>query len=223
MQKTLIVGGEKTLDKGGKQRYLKRGENELLFLAGDWVFRDLNKSVDDFRDKTIARFTQEQATKIEVKRQDGQNFTLTRGADKKWTIDKPGEGVFQDTTATQLVSALADLRGYEIASENPSNLASYNLSTPALTIVAYDEKNTQLASIIAGQSTTGDAKKTFAMAKDGKVVFALRDYMFDRLNKAPSEFWVKPEEKKPDPAAETSAESLHTHSEEEGGEDLPDE
>ena len=91
-QKTLLVGSEKTQEKGVKQRYIKRGEKDTLFLVGDWVFRDLNKSVDDFRDKTIAKFTQDQAVKIEVKRQDGQSFTLTKDADKKWTIDKSGEG-----------------------------------------------------------------------------------------------------------------------------------
>ena len=33
------------------------------------------------------------------------------------------------------------------------------------------------------------------MAEGGKTVFALRDYMFDRLNKATTDFWEKPTEK----------------------------
>lgn len=219
-QKTLLVGGEKTQEKGVKQRYIKRGEKDTLFLVGDWVFRDLNKSVDDFRDKTIAKFAQDQAVKIEVKRQDGQGFMLTKGADKKWAIDKSGEGVFKETLATQLVSALADLRGFEIAAENPTDLGVYGLSTPALSIVAYDEKEQKLASVLTTQKSEGETKKTFAMAEGGKTVFALRDYMFDRLNKAPADFWEKPEEKE---ATATSAPATPDHEDHVHEEDLPEE
>ncbi len=219
--KTILVGGEKTTDKGGKQRYLKRGEKDTLFLAGDWVFRDLNKSVDDFRDKTIARFPQDQAAKIEVTRQDGQNFTLTRGADKKWIIDKSGEGNFKEATATQLLSALADLHGYEIAAENPATLEPYNLSPPTISFTVYDEKNAQLAAVRAGQKSEGDAKKTFAMADGGKTVFSLRDYMFDRLNKTPADFWEKPTEKTA--ATTTPSPAEHKPPEEPSEEDLGNE
>lgn len=190
-KKTLLVGGEKTVDSQSKQRYLKREEQTTLFLAADWVFRDLDKSVDDFRDKTIARFTQEHATKITVKRRDQQDFTLTRGADKKWTIDKTGEGVFQEAAATQLISALADLRGYEVAADNPPDLAVYDLATPTVAVVVSDEKNAQLAAVHAGQKSEGGAKKMFAMSAGGSAVFALRDYMFERLNKTPADFWGK--------------------------------
>lgn len=200
-KKTLLVGGEKTVDSANKQRYLKREEQTTLFLAADWVFRDLDKSVNDFRDKTIARFAQGQAVKITVKRRDQQDFTLTRGADKKWTIDKTGDGVFQETVATQLLSALADLRGYEVAADNPPDLAVYDLATPAVAIIVSDEKNAQLASVHAGQKNEGDAKKMFAMSAGGSAVFALRDYMFERLDKTPADFWGKLVEPSPGKSA----------------------
>lgn len=212
----LLIGGEKTQEKGVKQRYLKRGEKDTLFLVGDWVFRDLNKSVNDFRDKTIAKFTQDQAVKIEVKRQDGQGFILTKGADTKWAIDKSGEGTFKEAAATQLVSTLADLRGFEVAAENPTDLEAYGLAAPTLSIVAYDGKEQKLASVLTTQKSEGETKKTFAMAEGGTMVFALRDYLFDRLNKTPTDFWEKP------PAQETTATSVpatpdhedHVHEEE---------
>jgi hypothetical protein len=199
--KTLLVGGEKTVDSTNKQRYLKREAQTTLFLAADWVFRDLHKSAEDFRDKTIARFAQEQAVKIVVKRRDQQDFTLTRGADKKWALDKTGEGVFQEQVATQLLSALADLRGYEIAADSPSDLATYDLAPPEVAFIVSDEKNVELASVQAGQKTAGESKKMFAMPGGGKTVFALRDYMFERLNKTPADFWGKPAE----PSAETKS------------------
>ncbi len=192
---TLLVGGEKSQDKGGKLRYLKRGENTTLFLVSDSVLHDVDKSPDDFRDKTIAKFPQDQAVKIEVKRQDGQNFTLTRGADKKWSMDKSGESVFKEATVTQLLSTISDLRGYEVAADNPTDLTPYNLAASEVAIAVYDDKNAKLAAIRAGQKTEGATKKTFAMAEGGKTVFALRDYVFDRLNKGTADFWEKSAEK----------------------------
>lgn len=202
-QKTLLIGNEKTQEKGVKQRYLKRAEQETLFLVGDWVFRDLNKSADEFRNKTIAKFTQDQATKVEVKRQDGRNFALTKGSDKTWIINQTGEGEFKEATATQLVSTLADLRGFEIAAENPTDLGAYGLSTPMLSMVVYDENNKQLASVFVTQKSQGEAKKIFAIAEGDKTVFVLRDYLFDRLNKAPADFWEKSAD--PEAAATPSA------------------
>lgn len=203
--KTILLGGEKEQDKAGKLRYLKRGENATVFLVTDATLRDINKPLDDFRDKTIARFSPEQAIKIEVKRQDGQNFTLTRGADKKWTIDKSREGSFKETTATQLVSTLADLRGYEIAAENPTDLAPYGLATPSVALNVYDEKGVKIAAVLAGQKKEKDAQKTFAMAEGGKTVFAVRDYVFDRFYKTPADFWEKPADKPADKKAETES------------------
>ena len=222
-QKTLLVGGEKTQEKGVKQRYIKRGEKDTLFLVGDWVFRDLNKSANDFRDKTIAKFTQDQAVKIVVKRQDGQGFILTKGADEKWVIDKSGEGgegVFKEATATQLVSALADLRGFEVAEESPTDLGAYGLSSPALSIVVYDEKEQKLASVLTTQKSDGETKKTFAMTEGGKAVFALRDYIFDRLNKTPADFWGKAAK---EAATATSVPTLSDHEDHAYEEDLPEE
>lgn len=191
----LLIGREKSSDKGGKQRYIKRTGNDTLFVVSDGIWREVNKSANDFRDKTIARFTQEQAVKIEVRRGDEQNFVLTRGVDKKWSIDKSGEGVFSDAIANQLVSALSDLRGYEIVAENPSTLVPYKLTTPKISLLASDESGTKLTSVLIGQTDEGETKKTFALAEGGNIIFALRDYIFDRLNKVPADFWEKPAEK----------------------------
>jgi hypothetical protein len=219
--KTLLVGGEKTQEKGVKQLYIKRGEKETLFLVGDWVLRDLNKSVDDFRDKTIAKFAQDEAAKIEVKRQDGQGFVLTKGADQKWSIDKSGEGVFKDATVTQLISTLADLRGFEIAADNPTDLGAYGLASPALSIVVFGGKDEKLASVFMTQKSEADVKKVFAMKEGEKIVFALRDYMFDRLNKAPADFWENPTEKEASGVSSASPPPALEHEGHEHEEDLP--
>jgi hypothetical protein len=196
-QKTVLIGGEKTDDKGTKNRYVKRADLEKpLFLAGEWVWRDLDKNVADFRDKTVAQFTAEQVKKVEVKRRDGEGFTLTRGADNKWNIDKTQEGTLREPTLSQFVDELHQLRGFEIAAENPTDLSAYGLDTPFVSAVVSDGEGKKLATILTGQKGEGESRKTFAMAEGGQTVFGLRDYVFDRLNKKPADFWEKPAEKK---------------------------
>jgi Domain of unknown function (DUF4340) len=216
-QQTVLLGGEKTEEKGGTQRYVKRGEKDTLFLVGDWVYRDLNKTVNDFRDKTVARFAPDQVAKVEVSRQDGAGFTLTRGADKKWSIDKTQEGTLKEASLSQLVTDLHELRGFEVAADDPQDLEPFGLKQPAVTFALYDEKGAKLAAVMAGQKAEGETKKSFAMAEGGSTVFSLRDYIFDRLNKTPADFWEKPAEKKAEGAPPPS--SSTTESEAEGEEE----
>src|SRR5215813_7000031 len=216
-RKTVLIGGEKSdgdkgENQGNKQRYVKRGEKDTLFVVGDWVLRDLSKTANDFRDKTVMRFEQDQAAKIEVKRREGDGFILTRGADKKWTIDKTQEGTLKETTLGQFVSDLRELRGFEIVADNPSDLNAYGLQDPTATIIVYAGPEAKLAGVLLGQKAEGENQKSFALAEGGKTVFALRDYVFDRLNKKPADFWEKPGEKKenappPPPPPESGAET----------------
>lgn len=195
--KTILIGGEKSDDKGAKTRYVKRADLEKpLFLAGEWIWKDLNKNAIDFRDKAVAQFTAEQAKKVEVKRQDGEGFTLTRGADNKWSIDKTQDGTLREPALSQFVDEVRQLRGFEIAADNPTDLSVYGLDTPFVSVVVSDSEGKKLATVLAGQKSEGTARKTFAMAEGSQTVFGLRDYVFDRLNKKPADFWEKPAEKK---------------------------
>lgn len=208
-QKTLQLGNEKSDDKGGKTRYLKRaGQEKPLFLVGDWVLRDIGKTASDFRDKTVAQIAPDQAAKVEVKRQDGDTFTLTRGTDNKWTIDKTVEGTLREPALSQFVADLRELRGFEIAAENPTDLSSYGLDNPVVTISVSDKDGKKFATILTGQKAEGETKKVFAMTEGGQTVFGLRDHVFDRINKKPVDFWEKPADKKepadPAPAASTT-------------------
>ena len=203
-QKTILLGNEKSDEKGGKNRYLKRGDLEKpLFLVGDWVLRDVGKTATDFRDKTVAQFAQDQAAKVEVKRQDGETFTLTRETDNKWTIDKTAEGTLREPALSQFVADLRELRGFEIAAENPTDLTSYGLDQPVLTVTVSDKAGEKLTTILTGQKAEGEAKKVFAMTEGGQTVFGLRDHVFDRINKKSADFWEKPAEKKPDASQPT--------------------
>ena len=105
--------------------------------------------------------------------------------------------------ARQFVADLRELRGFEIVADNPTDLSNYGLDQPVVTVSVSDKDGEKLATILTGQKADGEAKKAFAMAEGGQTVFGLRDHVFDRVNKKPSDFWEKPAEKK-----ETSAPAI---------------
>jgi hypothetical protein len=55
------------------------------------------------------------------------------------------------------------------------------------------------------------------MTEGSQTVFGLRDYVFDRLNKKPADFWEKPAEKKeatPSPSVQSPAPETEKQEEE---------
>ncbi len=195
-KKTVLVGGEKPEPGGEKKRYLKRGEKDIVYVVGDWVLKDLNKDVNDLRDKTVFTFDQEKATKIEVKRKDGETFALAKGKDEKWTVvgkegEKPKETVLQ-----QFIGDLQELRGYEIAADSPSDLSPYALNAPDLTISVYGNEEEKFGTVLAARHGEGQNKQSYAMIGDGNTVLKLRDWIFNRMNKGAQDFLENPEKKK---------------------------
>jgi hypothetical protein len=194
-KKTVLVGGEKPEPGGEKKRYLKRGEKDTVYVVGDWVLRDLNKEVNDLRDKTVLAFDPEKVTKIEVKRKDGEIFTIARGTDKKWMVaGKEGEKP-KETALQQFVDDLHELRGYEIAADNPPDLSSYALNTPDLAITVYGDKEEELGTVLAARHGEGESQQTYAMLQGGNTVLTLRDWIFKRMNKHAQDFLEEPKEK----------------------------
>ena len=191
----LLVGREKATDQGTRQRHIKRGDAETLYLVGDWVFGDLNKTAHDFRDKTVARFAKEAAARIEVKRRDGEGFLLTCsdcGGEANWQIDAQLEGEPKQNALDQFVTDLHGLKGFEIVADQPQDVSGYGLDEPLVTIRAYNAAEDKLAGLLIGQTTQDDATRVFAMAEEGQTVFGLRDYVFERLDKKPADFWEMP-------------------------------
>lgn len=209
---TISIGDEKAT--AGTQRYVKRNDGETLYLVREGILKDLSKAANDFRDKTVASIPEEKIEKVEVKRQDGEDFTITRGAENKWKIDTTQAGTLKAATLSQFVADLRELRGFEIAADNPDDLSTYGLDTPALTLIASDEDGERLSTVLLGQTTVDGTEKRFAMQEGGKTVFTLRDYVFSQLNKKPTDFWEQPEEEEGNGEDEaTAAESADSDGE----------
>lgn len=188
-EKDLLIGK----DTDNKQVYVQGSGQPTVYTVSDWVMRDLNKNVGDFRDKTLLAFDRDKAAAIEVARKDGSHFKLVRNDDKQWRVEGGPEGKPAQTAISQYIGDLHDLAGYEIAADQPSDLTQFGLDQPLLTVTVFGEQNKPVGTVLIASRQTDSAKKDFtAMTQGGPTVFLIRDYLYTRLDKQPQDFIEKP-------------------------------
>lgn len=187
-QKDLLIGKEAE----NKQVYVQGSGQPTVYLVSDWAVRDLDKNVNDFRDKTLLAFETDKISSVDVKRKDGGHFKLVRD-DKQWRLEGAGDGKLAQTAISQYVSDLHTLVGYEIAADQPRDLAPFGLDQPLLKLTVVGEGDKPIGTVLLS-SRAGEAGKNdyTAMAEGGQVVFLVRDYLFTHLDKQPGDFIEKP-------------------------------
>jgi hypothetical protein len=187
-EKNIIVGKEN--DK--KELYLQAsGQPPTVYTVSEWVLRDLNKKLSEFRDKTLLAFDRDKITAVELKRRDGGHVKLIRGDDKHWRVDG-SSGKPAETTISQFIGDVHDLKGYDIAADNPAELSPFSLDQPLLALTVFGEDDKPVGSVLIGEVKGSEKKEYAAMKEGGPTVFLIRDYLITRLNKQPQDFIERP-------------------------------
>jgi hypothetical protein len=183
-RKEILVGKEA---KEGKL-YVKSSSRPTVYEVSDWVYRDLDKQLNDFRDKTVLTFDKDAVTEVQIVPADGEAFTLQR-KDKSWRLSGAEEEV-DAAKADQFLSDLHSLKGYEIAAEAPESLELYGLTSPKLTITLRAGEN-PIGTVKLGAYVSAEGEKAYAAMREGEsTVFRLRDYLFTRLDQKRGHFLV---------------------------------
>lgn len=189
-EKHVLIGKENP--EKSTEIYVQTSGLPTIYTVSDWVWRDLNKSVGDFRDKTVLAYDQEQVQAVEVTREDGQQYRLVRQDKDQWA-PQGVEGKPAGTTIRQWLQDVHDLRGFEVAADNPPDLKPYGLDKPLLTIRLFGSENQELGDLRIGVVTTEQGtKEYYAMGSKAATVFKVRDYLVTRLNKSAQDFIEKP-------------------------------
>lgn len=187
-QKDLLIGNE----NDNKQVYLQGSGQPTVYLVSDWALRDLDKGVPDFRDKTLLSFDPDKVLSLEVARKDGGHFKLVRN-DKQWRLEGAGESPISQTALIQYVNDLRALVGFEIAADDPRDLAPFGLAEPVFKVTVVGEGDKPVGTVLFGTraAEAADQQHT-AMTEGGHTVVLVRDYVFTRLDKRATDFVDKP-------------------------------
>jgi len=207
-----LAFGKQTGSGSEQGYYVKRVGNASVYTVPDWIFKDLDKSVNDLRDKTVLTFDPSKVGLVNV--QNGsRKFTLKLDKDEKWRIED-GKSVPADQAAViQFLSNLRNLKGTSIAAEPLQDPSRFGLEPPLEEIALTDTSGKALGWVKLGrvpQSPPGVAGASpspspappaydyYASSSGTQAAFKIESFNYDDLNKTP-------EQLKPQPAAASTS------------------
>lgn len=191
---SLLLGDERT-EGSAKQVFAKRADQPTIYTLGEWSWRALAKDAAQFRDKTVLGFAPERVGRVTIERKSGTGATLVR-TPTGWSVEGgDATAPVKQGAITRLLDDLRDLRGSSIAAEPPGDLAPFGLDAPDLRFTIVDTDGKDIGTVLLAR--VGD--EHHAMREGGPTVFAVRDYMYTRLDKQAGDF-RGPESAAPAPA-----------------------
>jgi hypothetical protein len=194
-----------------KRIYARRGEQETVFLVGDWNLANLDKGVGKLRDKTMLSFETGDVTGVTIRRRGEPPFTLARGEDGAWTLPGQSDPV-KSEEIDRFLDDVRQTKPREIVSDDPADFARYGLGDPDLQVSVMGKDGTTMGTLVAVKAAppegenepdaTGGDKYYFA--REGlPTVYEGQAYQLTRLSKTASDFLEKkPEAEGEKPGAE---------------------
>lgn len=183
---TLAIGAE--FEQG---LYVRAGDRPTVFVIGKWASGDLDKGVNELRDKTLLTFDPTQATAITVTRGGTGAYTL-QAAGGRWSLagsDQPLDAAAVDA----FVGALSRLTGTQVLSADAGDPAAWGLAPPAVTIDVRGDDGALLGTIRAGSHSPDPPATQYTAMRDGDpAVFQLRDDQFRQLDQQAGDFVAAP-------------------------------
>ncbi|MDX2168497.1 MAG: DUF4340 domain-containing protein [Deltaproteobacteria bacterium] len=173
--------------------YVRTADRPTVFVIGKWAKADLDKGVNELRDKTILTFDPTQVGSLVVTRGDGGAFTLT-ATDGKWALSGSDQPV-NPAAASSFVGTLSRLVGTQVLAEAAGDLAAYGLAPPTLSVTVKTPDGAALGTVHLGSRSPNPPAVEYTAMRDGDpAVFQLRDNQFKQLDRSPGAFVQIPDE-----------------------------
>jgi hypothetical protein len=206
--------GKKEEGAGKDAYYVQRGERANVYTVHNYVFNDVNKGLNDLRDRTVMAFDPAKVDQVKFTG-DNKTFVVARQAGGKWIETDGGKSDADPVKVQQFMDRIHDLKAESIAEDAPANLSKYALNTPneTATFLGKDGKvigSVKLAKIErrnegAKGATPAPVQRTdyYALSSASPTVYKLFEYDYTDLVKTPDQFAApKPP---PSPVAKPSA------------------
>jgi len=148
--------------------YLKRGDEPYIYGVSSNATAWIPTTRLGYRSRRVAELKVDDVTRLTVEKPDGK-LVLQRGADKKWKMVEPAQGVLNVDRLQQVLDVIGFLRAEEIVRENLEGPATYGLDKPSHRFSV--EAGAKTSVLQLGRAK--DAIATFASWNDPALVFTL--------------------------------------------------
>ncbi|HUA35383.1 MAG TPA: DUF4340 domain-containing protein [Candidatus Binataceae bacterium] len=193
-QQSLLFGFKQT-ESGKDGIYVRRGERAPVYTVHEYVMSGVNRSLLDFRDKTVFAFDPAAVDSINVK-ETNEQFTIKRAPGGKWEITAGGKTSPGDVADVErFLDQIRDLKGNSIVADPMPSFMPFGMNAPAIDIALSGKDGRPLGEIkLSKISVTptsapapgeqaGPRTDYYATSSAGKAVYSVSDYYFTQLNR----------------------------------------
>jgi hypothetical protein len=196
---------------GGKDGiYVQRAGNPAVFTITKEALNGFDKSLNEFRDKTVFSFQPSEVGRVDVENTMEQ-YTLTR-IDKGWTITwnrktQPAKSA----TVENFLDEIRFLKGTSIAADPMVDASRFGMDQPRVLIRLFDRKGQRIGEVklsnitvkapAPGGGPEGNQEFPYAASSANRVVYGIDSYDYAQLNKTAFDFGFRSEQPENIPTA----------------------
>ena len=162
---TLLLGDNCPV--GGNMYAMCKGKEEILIVRKG-IFNDLNKKIEDFRDRQVVEVDKFKTSKLLI--ESGGEILECRKEDEKWRITNPIQARGDSEKIEKILDKLNNLKVEDFISEDPAEMEKYGLSSPKLTATIWEGDSSR--SVIFG---TPEENKVYAKRKAFDSIYSVKE------------------------------------------------
>lgn len=151
-----------------------------IYTVSDDIYRLLNKSVFDLRDKRVIDFQRTATNRFAISIRGQQDTVGTKGYDNVWELQTPSGNIKADARAVDdLLFGVDALEAVAFVASSANNLESYGLAAPA-TKVAFTQPGEEKPTILFIGDSAED-ETVYVKAENFPQVFRVRRDLIDKI------------------------------------------
>jgi hypothetical protein len=171
----LLVGAQ---DASNTVQFVKRADEPFVYGVSTNIDAWLPGNYLALRSHRLADLNANQINELTVEKKSGKTV-VQRGADKKWRLVEPSQGVLDNDALQRVLDGIVQLQAQELVHEGRDGLAGYGLDQPeAMITVAVGEQHYTLA---LGKLSGPDRR--YALWSDPALVFMIRENQANTVSK----------------------------------------
>jgi hypothetical protein len=178
----------------GNSAYIRRGAEPGVLLTDASIRSNLEKKLNDFRNKEILSVPRDQVAKLQITTPK-ETLVLAKGEKDEWRVEAPKKGVAKQPVVSDYLTLLSHLRAKGFADDEAKDLKKYGLDSPAVKISAAAKDGKIVATLLVGNKT---GIEYYAAREGNPTVYTIDEFSYNELNKQLTDFLEQ--EKKENPA-----------------------
>ncbi len=186
------------LQKKDDKVYATTSTSPKIIVVEEYVLSDLEKKIDDLREKQVASFYTWEANKVELKRGETA-FVVSKDKENKWHFASGGSGEADSSKVESFIRKMESLEAVEFI-DQPEELKKYGLDPPEATVTIWVKEGENKEKEVKYLIGTEDQAKKQVVVKNPRFNYLFRvDSSF--LSEWPKEAkdWSSEPEKKEQP------------------------